>query len=186
MELGTSQLRVEDDHFFLYRRALHPELFRIFETFRIKQPRYQAEIWVTGLSHVVTFQARDEILAEVTGADSELLPKSGLVTSFRFRGERDHDETPGKIIRHIMSSQVERMSPSLYEATHRDLLRHAKRRGLLREFDEWEVNGIKPFTFIDSEARERELHLHSFFTFPEDYTVLKLQSIFEVVARPKS
>ena len=183
MELGTQQLRVEEDHFFLFRRAIHPELFRIYHTHRIRQPRYQAEIWITGLSHVVTMQAWDEILAEVTGPESELLPKSGLVTSFRFRGERDHDEMPGKVIRHIMSSQVERMSPSLYEATHRDLRRHAKRRGLLFEFQDWATNGITPFTFIDIEARERELHLHSFFTFPEEATVLKLQSIFEVSPR---
>lgn len=178
--LGSTQQRIDELHFYLYDRAIHPELFRIYVTHRIRQQRYTAEIWITGLAHVVTMQAKDEILTELTSVSSDLLPKSGLVTTFRFRGERDHDELPGNVIRHIMSSQVERMSPNLFEATYRDLLRHARRRGLLREFEQWEYNGLVPFTFIDPEPRERELHLHAFFTFPEDSTLLKVQSIFEV------
>ena len=180
VSLGSTQQRIDELHFFLYKRAIHPELFRIYLTHRIRQQRYQAEIWITGLAHTVTMQAKDEILTELTSETSDLLPKSGLVTKFRFRGERDHDELPGKVIRHIMSSQVERMSANLFEATYRDLLRHARRRGLLKEFDEWEFDGMKPFAFIDPEPRERELHLHAFFAFPEDATLLKVQSIFEV------
>ena len=180
VSLGSTQQRIDELHFFLYKRAIHPELFRIYLTHRIRQQRYQAEIWITGLAHTVTMQAKDEILTELTSETSDLLPKSGLVTTFRFRGERDHDELPGKVIRHIMSSQVERMSANLFEATYRDLLRHARRRGLLKEFDEWEFDGMKPFAFIDPEPRERELHLHAFFAFPEDATLLKVQSIFEV------
>ena len=184
VSLGTTQQRVDDVHFYLYERAIHPELFRIYHTHRIRQQRYQAEVWITGLAHVVTVQAKDEILTELTSVDSEILPKSGLVNTFRFRGERDHDETPGTVLRHIMSSQVERMSPNLFEATHRDMLRHAKTRGLLQEFDQWEHNNLAPFTFIDFEARERELHLHTFFAFPEDSALLKVQSIFEVGNNP--
>jgi len=178
--LGTTQQRIDELHFYLYKRAIHPELFRIYLTHRIRQQRYQAEIWITGLAHVVTVQAKDEILTELTSVNSDLLPKSGLVSTFRFRGERDHDEQPGTVIRHIMCTQVERMTPNLFEATYRDMHRHARRRGLIREFDQWEFNGMKPFTFIDQEPRERELHLHTFFTFPEDATLLKVQSIFEI------
>ena len=42
---------------------------------------------------------------------------------------------------------------------------------------------MKPFTFIDFEARDRELHLHTFIAFPEEATLLKVQSIFEVTAK---
>lgn len=183
VSLGTTQQRVDELHFYLYKRAIHPELFHIYLTHRVRQQRYQAEIWITGLAHVVTVQAKDEILAELTSVNSELLPESGQVTTFRFRGERDHDETPGKTLRHIMSSQVERMTTNLFEPTYRDLLRHARRRGLLQEFDQWECNQMKPFTFIDFEARDRELHLHTFIAFPEEATLLKVQSIFEVTAK---
>ena len=134
--LGSTQQRIDELHFYLYKRAIHPELFRIHLTHRIRQQKYTAEIWITGLAHVVTMQAKDEILTELTSVGSDLLPKSGLVSTFRFRGERDHDEMPGKVIRHIMSSQVERMSPNLFEATYRDLLRHARRRGLARALTE--------------------------------------------------
>ena len=78
MERGQTKQRrqrVEDLHFCLYQRAIHPELFHIHRVKRIEQPRYQAEIWVVGLAHVVTVQAGTVILTELVTEDTELLPK---------------------------------------------------------------------------------------------------------------
>ena len=96
MERGQTKQgkrRVEDLHLCLYQRAIHPELFHIDRVKRIEQPRYQAEIWVVGLAHVVTVQSGGQVLTELISEDTELLPKGGLVTSFRFRGERDHSQS---------------------------------------------------------------------------------------------
>ncbi len=83
-------------------------------------------------------------------------------------------------IGYIMSSQVERMTGNLFTATHRDLVRHAKKRGILVPFKEWAGQGLEPFSFIDFEPRDYELHINAFHAFPEDLTLLKTQSIFEL------
>lgn len=183
VELEARQ-RIEELFFYLYNRALHPELFRIYQTHKITRHRYQAEVWITGLSHVITLQYGDEFVTELIAPSDESLPKSGLVTSFRFRGERDNDyESPGGV-RHIFSSQVERLSANLYEHNYRDLAGHARRRGLFVEFSRPEGSpGPAPFAFIDPEAREWEIHFHSFYAFPEEHAFLKMQSIFEVPRR---
>ena len=183
MERGQTKQgrqRVEDLHFCLYQRAIHPELFHIDRVKRIEQPRYQAEIWVVGLAHVVTVQSGRHILTELITEDTELLPKVGLATSFRFRGERDHSQAFSEDVKYILSTQVERMTPQLYPATHRDYVHYAQNRGVYVPFDEWMHDGLVPFTFVDFDARDHEFHVHAFHSYPEDLTLLKTQSIFEV------
>lgn len=172
--------RVDELQFCLYERAIHPELFHIHRVKRIQQPRYQAEIWVIGLAHVVTVQCGQQFLTELITEDIDLLPKSGLAASFRFRGERDHSQAFDGGLKYILSTQVERMTPQLYPATHRDYVHHAQNRGLFVPFPEWGHDGLAAFTFINFDARDHEFHVHAFHAFPEEVTLLKTQSIFEI------
>lgn len=184
MELGQTIQRVADLKFVLYRRALHPELFHIHESRHLERPSYQADIWVMGLSHVLTVQSAGRCVTEVTADDIEVLPQNGLVTSFQFRGERDHLEEFDDGMRYILSTQVERMNQNLFHASHRDLIRYASNRGMLVKFEDWiEEENLVPFTFIDFEARDQELHVQAFHAFPADYTLIKTQSIIEVGTR---
>lgn len=186
MERGHTKQRVEDLHFCLYQRAIHPELFHIHRVKRIEQRRYQAEIWVVGLAHLVTVQYGNQVMTELITDDNELLPKVGLATTFRFRGERDHSQSFSDDSRYILSTQVERMTPQLFPATHRDYMHYARNRGIFVSFDEWAHGGLVPFSFIDYDARDDEFHVHAFHVFPEEFTLLKTQSIFEIPKPPPS
>ena len=180
MEQGQVIQRVDDLQFLLFQRSLHPELFRIDQVKRIDHRRYSAEIWIVGLSHVVTVNHGRNSITELITDETEVLPKAGLANSFPFRGEKDHMQSFGDDMRYILSSQVERMTANLFAATHRDLVRHASKRGIFRTFDDWTgEDGLQPFTFIDFESRDEEFHVHAFHAFPEDLTILKMQSIFE-------
>jgi len=184
MELGKTQNRIEAMNFRLYRRALHPELFHIHQRHQVRRRLYQAEIWITGLSHLITVHVKKVFCTELTYAEGESLPDNGLITSFRFRGERDHEEVVEDGLTHILSSQVERMSPHVFEAFYQEISRQAKRRGLFMQFEDQAVDGsLPPFTYVDYEARDRELHVHTFLAFAEECSLLKLQSIFEVQSR---
>ncbi len=180
MERGQIRQRVDDLHFYLYERSLHPELFQISKVKRVEQRRYQAEIWILQLAHVVTVQTAQGQVTELIAPEGDLLPKNGLTTTFRFRGERDHFETMDCGLKYILSSQVERMTPQVFPSTHRELYRHAQRKGLCVSFDEWEAGGIVPFSHLDFEARDNEFHVYAFHAFPDDLTLLKTQSIFEL------
>ncbi len=167
-------------YFYLYERPLHPELFHIHQVKHVEHRLYNAEIWIAGLSHVVTVQFGNQSMVEVVADSDELLPQNGLVTSFRFRGERDQSHVFNGGVHYILSSQVERMTTNLFPSSHRDMVRYGQKRGMFQSFDEWESDGLAPFTFIDFEAREREFHVHAYHAFPEGQTLLKTQSIFEI------
>jgi len=180
VERGQTKQRVDELLFCVYQRPLHPELFTIHRVKRLRQSRYQAEVWITGLSHVVTVQVGKQIITELVVEENDLLPKKGLATSFRFRGERDHTQTFDEGLKYILSTQVERMTPQLFPATHRDYVHYAQNRGLFISFEEGVHDGLAPFSFVDFDARDHELHIHAFHAFPEEMTLLKTQSIFEI------
>ncbi|RME38190.1 MAG: DUF2617 family protein [Planctomycetota bacterium] len=185
VERGQTKQRVEELQFCLYQRAIHPELFQIRKLKRIEQSRYCAEIWIVGLAHVVTVQTGDQILTELITDDPEMLPKTGLAASFKFRGERDHTQSFTEDVKYILSTQVERMTPQIYPPTHRDYVHYAKGRKMFVSYDEWMgEDGLAPFSFIDYDARDHEFHVHAFHAFPDELTLLKTQSIFEV-GKPK-
>lgn len=179
LELGLTKQRSSDINFYLYRRALHPELFHIYLDRHISYSNFQADIWIIGLSHVVTLQSGDMMVTELTTVPNELLTDRNLVTQFRFRGERDFQYRFNDSIRYIFSSQVEETTEHIFRTTYRDLVRYAQKKGLYVPYSQWATNGLEPFSFIDYETRQYELHVHAYHAFPGEWRILRTQSIFE-------
>ena len=166
--------------FYLYDRPLHPELFDIFCDRRIVKNTYEAHIWVTGCTHVISFFRDKLTLTETTADVNVALPQRGLLLSLPFRGEKDHKCRRSGGINYMMNFQVERMSAAVYSRTHHELARAGTKHGLFVPFPMWMARSLTPFTYIDFEAKPNELHVFTFHAFPEDLTVVKTQSIFEL------
>jgi hypothetical protein len=178
MELETVQ--AVDLHLFFYDRPLHPELFRHYADYRVRQGRYYADVWITGLSHVITVTMGHRSITELVAADHEVLPTRGVLTRFRMKGERDAERRTSDGWQYMVSSQIEVMADPLYKSVHNDLIRHAAKRGWHYAYDQWADGELSPFTYIDYEARDREFHVHAFHAFPQECTLVKTQSIFEL------
>jgi hypothetical protein len=185
LELGLTKQRSSDLNFFLYKRALHPELFHIYLDKHIRYSNFQADIWVVGLAHLVTLQVGDTLVTELTSTPNDLLTDRNLVTQFKFRGERDFQYRFNDSVRYIFSSQVEDTTEHIFRTTCRDLSRYAQKRGLYVPYAHWAVNGLEPFSFIDYETRQYELHIHAYHAFPGEWRILRTQSIFETAPGPK-
>lgn len=179
MSIGQKQ-RVGSLRFYLYDRALHPELFEIYHDRRIVKSGYEAQIWVTGCTHVIGFFRDKQSLTEVTGEAGMELPQRGLLLDLPFRGEKDHEHKRAEGINYWMNFQAETMSPEVYVRTHHELARSGAKHGLFVPFPTWMSHGLTPFTYIDYQATPNGLHVFAFHAFPEDLTVLKTQSIFEM------
>jgi hypothetical protein len=179
LELGLTKQRSTDLNFFLYRRALHPELFHIYLDKHIAYGNFQADIWITGLGHLVTLQSNGTMVTELTAVPNELLTERSLVTQFRYRGERDFQYRFNDSMRYIFSSQVEETTEHIFRTTYRDLVRYAKKKGLFVPYEQWATGGLEPFSFIDYETRQHELHIHAYHAFPGEWRFLRTQSIFE-------
>jgi hypothetical protein len=173
-------LQSGDLHLFVYDRPLHPELFRHFADFQVEQGRYRADIWVIGLSHVVTVTQGDHCLTELLARQSDMLPTRGVLSRFRLKGERDHERRTGEGWGYMVSTQIETMDEALYKSVHHDLLRHTEKRGWYVPYEAWSDGELVPFSYIDHEARDGEFHVHVFHAFPQERTLIKTQSIIEL------
>ncbi len=181
MNAGSSIQQAVDLNLFLYDRPLHPELFRHYADFRVRQGDYQVDIWLVGLAHVVTVSRGGVALTELVAPESDVLPQRGILTHFRMKGERDLEKQTEEGWNYMVSTQVEQMEDALYKSVHNDLLQHAMKRGCYVLFEQWaDGSGLVPFSYIDHEARAYEFHLHAFHAFPAERTIVKTQTIFEL------
>ncbi len=180
--MKTSQIQsLSNLRYFLYERPLHPELFDIYHDHRIIKSAYEAQIWITGCTHVIGFYREDASFVELTADENADLPTRGLLLKLPFRGERDHQCERAEGINYMMNFQVETMSAAVYPKTHREFARcGGGQHGLFVPFPMWMTNSLTPFTYIDYETKPNELHVFAFHAFPHDLTIVKTQSIFEL------
>ncbi len=168
-------------HLLLFSRPVHPELFEIYHDHRIVKEGYEARIWITGLSHVIAFHRGKDTITELIADASAMLPKHGKLASLQLRGEKDHEINAGSI-RHMISFQVETMSPRLYERVHADMVEQGLQGGTFLSFAEWaQAGALEPFTYINYDAKPGHLHIFAYHAFPDELTLIKTQSIFELI-----
>jgi len=179
MDWPQINVAINELTFSLFQRPVHPELFQIYAKRRIRNHNYEADIWVTGCTHVVSVYCGDACLTEVVSSPGQLLPTRGLIERFQFRGPRSHKCTLSRGISYMTDFQVEKMSPALYRQSHTDLRKFARNRGIFVKFPSLETSGLQPFCYIDFEARQTELHIHTFAAYPDQVTMIKTQSLFE-------
>ena len=179
MESPQVNVAVEELSFNLFQRSLHPELFKIYAKRHLKTEKYEAVIWVTGCTHVVSVFSGKVCLSEVVCAPDQMLPQRGLIERFKFSGPRSHKCTLSRGVNYMTNFQIEKMSPNLYRQSHLDLERFARNRGVFVKFQEQQIDGLQPFCYIDFEARQKELHIHTFAAYPDQVTMIKTQSLFD-------
>ena len=179
--MQTHQTQLDTLRFMLYERPLHPELFDIRRGLSCKGRTYEAQVWITGCSHVVSFHAGQHSLCEVV-ADSRLeLPSTKRVVNIPFAGEKTHHSQHPEDISYMMNLQVETASKRVYTEMHQDLINMGRSRGNLIMFPRWRHDPLPPFAFISCEARPDQFHIMAFHSFPDNMSIIKIQSIFEVL-----
>ncbi len=179
MDSPRINVAVEGLTFSLFQKPLHPELFTIYARRELKTEKYEAHIWVTGCTHVISVFTKDVCLSEVVSVPGQVLPHRGMIERFQFRGPRSHKCTLSRGVSYMTDFQVEKMTPALYQQSHSDLERFARNRGVFVKFPELETAGLQPFCYVDFEARPQELHVHTFSAYPEQVTIVKTQSLFD-------
>jgi hypothetical protein len=179
MESPQINVAIEELSFSLFQRPLHPELFTVYASRKLRAEKYEAHIWVTGCTHVISVFSADVCLTEVISGPGQMLPQRGLIERFQFHGPRSHKCTLSRGVSYMTDFQVEKMSANLYRQSHIDLERFGRERGVFVKFPELEIDGLQPFCYVDFEARRTELQIHTFAAYPDQIAMIKTQSLFD-------
>jgi hypothetical protein len=170
--------------FKLYGRALHPELFQIHSTRIVKRGDYEARVYITSAGHVVTWRyQRDQqsyILTEVATSAHHPLPQLRRLVSYRLKGEgNDRMECRGGA-RYQVNFQLEPVEPEVFWTFQQELAHDGQHQGMLYRFDSSGRMALGALSYINLETRNRSLLVQAFHTFPDDYAIVKSQSLFEI------
>jgi hypothetical protein len=180
VDVLTVRPKVAELTFQLYGRPLHPELFQVFETCTVQRGGYTAKIDITSAGHVVTWRYAGLTLTEVAASAHHPLPKMRRLLSYGLKGQRtDRIECRGGV-RYQMGFQLEPTTPEVFWTFQQELADQGRRQGLLHRFDSGGRLAMGALSYVNLEVRNRSLLVQVFHTFPDDYAVVKSQSLFQL------
>lgn len=176
----TVRPKVAELAFHVFGRALHPELFEVHKTQIVERGDYQARIQITSAGHVVTWRYRGLTLTEVCSSAQHPLPEKRRLLSYRLKGERnDKVECRGGITYQV-NFALEPVTPELFWAFQEEINRDGEKEGLMQNFDSSGRMSVGAISYINVKMRTRSMLVQAFHTFPDDYAVVKSQSLFEL------
>ena len=176
----TVRPKVAELVFQLYGRPLHPELFEVYRTRSVKRGDYQAKIDITGAGHVVTWRYAGLTLTEVATSAHHPLPERRRLLSYRLKGERNDGVECRGGVSYQVNFQLEPVEPEVFWTFQEELSRDSQRQGMLHRFDSSGRMALGAISYINIETRNRSLLVQAFHTFPDDYAIVKTQSLIQL------
>lgn len=176
----TVRPKVAELVFQLYGRPLHPELFEVCTSRSVARGGYEAKIEITTTGHVITWRYEGLTLTEVVTSAHHPLPEKRRLMCYRLKGQRsDRMECRGGV-NYEMAFQLEPVEPELFWTFQEEINRTAQHQGLLQRFDASGRMALGALSYIHLETRQRSLRIQAIHTFPDDYAIVKCQSVLRV------
>lgn len=168
--------------FQLYGRSLHPELFVIHRSRKIDRANYEAVVQITSTGHVVCWKYAGLLLTEVSAGVHQPLPERRRLMSYTLHGEQsDQLECCGGAT-YKTTFSLDRVDPDVFEVVQQELRLGGAKQGLMHVFDASCRLGLGAMSYINTESRERSFLVQALHTFPDDYAIVKSQSVFSLPA----
>ena len=175
----TVRPKVAELVFQVYGRPLHPELFEVYSSRSVQRGDYQAKIDITSAGHVVTWRYAGLTLTEVAASAHHPLPQRRRLLSYRLKGQRsDRIECRGGVCYQV-SFQLEAVEPEVFWTFQQELAADALRQGMFHQFHSSGRMALGALSYINVETRNRTLLIQAFHTFPDDYAIVKSQTVFQ-------
>ena len=172
--------KVAELAFQLYGRSLHPELFKVYRSRDLERGGYKARVEITSAGHVVTWRYAGLTLTEVACSAQHPLPQKRRLLSYKLRGERDDRIECRGGVSYQVNFQLEPVTPDVFWMFHQELAQDGEHQGLLHTFDASGRMALGALSYINVETRNRSLLVQAFHTFPDDYAIVKSQSLFQL------
>lgn len=174
--------------FVLYGRSLHPELFQTQRSRKVRRGDYQAEVRITNSGHVICWQTKDKsrpeeqglTLTEVAASARNPLPERRRLIEHCLRGEQtDRQQLRGGATYEV-SFSLEAADPQAFHLFQKELLLAGAKEGLLHQFAPSGRFGLGALSYVNLQSRDKTFKVQALHTFPDDYAIVKSQSIFRL------
>lgn len=179
--MGVSFARpdVTDLVFEVFERTVHPELLLIHAEAEWKHPACSVKVYICDAGHVMSVRYHQYIITEVATSRTTPLPRHYRVYSHRLRGHQEGSiPCAGGIVYHV-SFELEKLEPEVFANYHQELLADSAKSQISHHFATRSRLTPTPLSFMQLEATNKSLQVHTFHTFPDDHAIVKIQSRLE-------
>jgi hypothetical protein len=162
----------------LYGRSLHPELFETQRTQQVERGGYLATVQITNAGHVIAWQYDGLTLTEVAASAHHPLPQRRRLMSHKLKGPcTDRIECRGGITYRVEFS-LETIERETFWNYQKELSEVSAGKGLFHSFESNGRLGLGAISYVHLESRDRTFKVQAFHTFPDDYAIVRSQSVF--------
>lgn len=175
--------KVAELAFHLFSRPLHPELYAVHQTRVVKRDAFEARIDITNCGHVVTWvtpaspSGHRVTLCEVATSATQPLPKRRCLINHRLHGSHTETAECRGGVRYRTNFQLESVAPDMFWMVQQQL-GTSPTEGLLHRFDASGRMALGALSYIGIELRRRSMLVQAIHTFPDDYAIVKVESLF--------
>jgi hypothetical protein len=182
MVTGQLKLRpsVSDLTFQVYDAPIHPEFISSLCTRTFERDGYRLRVHLTAAGHMLEWHGKRTTIVELLTDQSTPLPEQHQLFCHRIGPERSEQFRPSASICYLTCFQVERMVAEVFFHYQDELRRDAQKTGLLYVLRPHDRLGLSPLSYMDLQARSDSLVIHTYHTFPDEYAVVKVQTLVEV------
>ncbi|QDT37413.1 DUF2617 family protein [Stratiformator vulcanicus] len=180
MAVGTVRPVVSDLVFQLYDRSVHPELIESRATLRFEQPSYSGSVVLADAGHVISLRNEERTVTEVIGIGTITLPERDCLKNRRIIGLRNDEREFGNDLSYQASYQIERLDSEVFARLHEEMLLDASRADVAYRFHPGNRMHAEPVSLARVSAEPTSLLVHAFHTFPDEYAIVRSQTLFEL------
>lgn len=176
----STRPKVAELVFVLYGRQVHPELFVHHRRREVERGGYRAEVSITSSGHVVYWRYDDHSLTEVCSSAQNPLPERYQLLAHPLRGERNARKECVAGVTYESSFSLDTVQPEAFHTFQKELLLAGAKEGMLQKFNSSGRFGAGGLSYINLMSRDRMLKVQALHTYPDDYAIVKTQSVFRL------
>ena len=173
--------KVAELAFQVFSRSLHPELYTIHRSRRIERTSYEARIDITNCGHVITWNGGGVTICEVATSAHQPLPKRRCLLAKSLKGSRTERAQCRDGVEYRTNFQLESVEPDLFWMVQQQL-GEGPTEGLLHTFDASGRMALGALSYVNAETRQNSMLVQAIHTFPDDYAIVKVESVFSLPA----
>ncbi|MCA9177086.1 MAG: DUF2617 family protein [Planctomycetales bacterium] len=164
----------------LYGRSLHPELFEIHCSRTVERNGFSVKVDIATSGHVITWRYQGQTLTEVAASRQHPLPQKRRLMQHPLKGSQSDKVKCRCGVSYEVNFALETVKPELFWAFQQQLSGTNEHQGLVHTFDSSGRMALGALSYINIETRTRKVRIQAFHTFPDDYALVKTESVFEL------
>jgi len=162
----------------LFARPLHPELFETCERYELEGKSFSASVQLTSYGHAVEFRSGERFITEVLDCKQAVLPRIKRLCLFSTENSRNLKYTLENGLSIRLCLECEYLAPDVFRRVEQEYWKDAQSATLSHLVGGRDDRDSPSLSFVRIDPVDDAFGVHTFHLFPEEYAILKTQSLF--------